>query len=56
MKTAPKRPFLDTKSAIERAQRLQMARNLLSVLRICFPVVSSHLDAGFEPRCRRKEF
>ena len=54
--TAPKRPFLDTKSAIERAKRLKTARNLFVVMRVCSPVDLSHLDAGFEPRCGRKDF
>ena len=53
---AQKQPFLDTKLAIERARRLQMARNLFGVMRLCFPVVMSYLDAGFEPRCGRKDF
>ena len=33
-----------------------MARNLVVVMRLCSPVVFSYLDAGFEPRCRRKDF
>ena len=48
--------FLDTKSAIERARRLETARNLFAVMRFCSPVVLSHLDAGFEARCGRKDF
>ena len=57
MKTAPKRPFLDTNSAIERAKRLETAWNLLElVMRLCSPVVLSYLDGGFEPRCGRKDF
>ena len=56
MKTAQKRPFLDTKSAIEQARRLEMARSLFVVMRVCSPVVLSYLDAGFEPRCGRKDF
>ena len=55
-KTAPKRPFLYTKSAIERARRLKNAMKLLVVMRLCSPVVLSYLDAGFEPRCGRKDF
>ena len=56
LKTAPKRPFLDTKSAIERARRLETAQNLFVVMRLCSPVALSYLDAGFEPRCHRNEF
>ena len=26
------------------------------VMRLCSPVVLSYLDAGFEPRCGRKDF
>ena len=26
------------------------------VIRVCSPVVLSYLDAGFEPRCCRKDF
>ena len=55
-KTAQKRPFLDTKLAIERARRLETAQNLFVVMRICSPVVLSYLDAGFEPRCGGKDF
>ena len=56
LKTAQKRPFLDTKLAVERARRLKTQRNLFVVMRICSPVVLSYLDAGFEPRCGHKEF
>ena len=56
MKTAQKQPFLDTKSALERARRLEMAQNLLQVMRICSAVVLSYLDAGFEPRCPQQDF
>ena len=56
LKTALKRPFLDTKSAIERARRPKTAQNLFVVMRICSPVVLSYLDAGFEPRCGGKGF
>ena len=56
MKTAQKRPFLDTKSAVARARRLEMQRNLFVVMRLGSPVVLSYLDAGFEPRCGRKDF
>ena len=55
LKIAPKRPFLDTKSAIERARRFEMAQNPVVVMRVCSPVVLSYLDAGFEPRCGRKD-
>ena len=55
MKTVKKQPFLDTTSAIERARRLEMARNLFVVMRICSSVVLSYLDASFEPRCGRKD-
>ena len=41
---------------MERARRLKMQRNLFVVMRVCSPVVLSHLDAGFEPRCGRKDF
>ena len=33
-----------------------MQRNLFAVMRLCSPVVLSYLDAGLEPRCRRKDF
>ena len=33
-----------------------MQRDLFVVMRICSPVVLSYLDAGFEPRCGRKDF
>ena len=56
LKAAPKRPFLDTKPAVERARRLETAQNLFVVLRVCSPVVLSYLDAGFEPICTRKHF
>ena len=39
------------KSATKRARRLEMARNLLRVMRLCFAVILSYLDAGFEPLC-----
>ena len=56
LKAAPKRPFLDTKSAIKWARRLKTARSLFVVIRLCFLVVWSYLDATFEPRIRRKDF
>ena len=55
LKTSQKRPFLDTKSAIERARWLETARNLFVVVRVCSPVVLSYLDAVFDPRCVRKD-
>ena len=51
LKTAQKRPFLDTKLAIERARRLKMARNVFAVMRVWPPVVMSYWDAGSVPRC-----
>ena len=33
-----------------------MQRNLVLVMRLGSPVVLSYLDAGFEPRCGRKDF
>ena len=56
MKTAQKRPFLDTKSAIERARQLETARNLIVGMGDCSPLVLSYLDAGFEQRCGSKDF
>ena len=56
MKTAQKRPFLDTKLAIERTRQLKTARNSLVVMRVCSTIVLSYLDAGFEHRCGRKDF
>ena len=53
---AQKRPFLDAKSAVERARRLEEARNLFVVKRPCSPVVLSYLHSGFEIRCGRKDF
>ena len=55
-KTAQKRPFLDTKSAVERATRLETQRNLFVVMRLGSPVVLSYLDAGFDARCGLKDF
>ena len=55
LKTATKRPFLGTKSAVQRAKRLERARTEFVVMRLCSPVVLSYLDAGFEPRFRRKD-
>ena len=52
-RTALKAP---PKSAVERARRLEMQRNLFVVMRLCSPVVLSYLDAGFGPRCGRKDF
>ena len=49
--SAQKRPFLDTKSAVKWARRLETAQNLFPVMRDCFRVVLSYLDAGFEPQC-----
>ena len=54
--TAQKRPFLDTKSAIERARQLKMQRTLFVVMSLCPLVVLSYLDAGFEPQSRHKGF
>ena len=47
LKTAQKLPFLDTKSAIERATRLEMIRNVFVVMRVCSQVALSYLDASF---------
>ena len=33
-----------------------MQQNLFVVMHICSLVVLSYLDAGFEPRCGRKDF
>ena len=33
-----------------------MQQNLFVVMRLGFLVVSTHLDAGFEPQCGRKDF
>ena len=33
-----------------------MQQNLFVVMRLGSPVVLSYLDAGFEPRCGRKDF
>ena len=54
--TAQKWPLWDTQWAIESARRLEMQRNLFAVVHLCSPVVLSYLVAGFEPRCRRKDF
>ena len=56
LKIAPKRPFSDTKSAIELARRLETTPNLFVVMRICSPVILSYLEDGFEPWCPRKDF
>ena len=56
LKTAQKRPFFDPKSAVERARRLKMQRNLFVVMRVCSSIVLSYLDASFEPQCVRKDF
>ena len=50
------RPFLDTKSALDRARRLNLAPNLFVVMRICSPVVLNYLDAAFKALCPRKDF
>ena len=56
LQTDQKGPFLDTKSAVAWARRLEMQRNLVVVMRLCSPIVLSYLDAGFEPSCGRKDF
>ena len=56
LKTGLKWPFLDTKLAIERARRLEIAQNLLHVMRNCCPVILSYLDVNLGPCCGRKEF
>ena len=33
-----------------------MQQNFFVVMRLCSPVVLSYLDAGFGPRCGRKDF
>ena len=53
---AQKRPFSETKSAVERARRLQMQRNLFVVMRMSSLVILSHLDAGFGAPCPRRDF
>ena len=55
-KTAQKRPFLDTKSAVERARWLKTQQNLFVVMNLGTPVVLSYLDGGLEPRCGLKDF
>ena len=55
-KTAQRRPFLDTKLAVEQARPLKTQQHLLVAMHVCFPVVLSFLDASFEPRCGRKIF
>ena len=44
LKTSSKRPFFDTKSAIERPRRLEIAENWFVMMRICSLV--SYLDAN----------
>ena len=39
--TTQNRPFLDTKSPVKRARRLETAQNLFLVMRVCFVVVLS---------------
>ena len=56
LKTALKRKFLDSKSALDRARRFKTAQNLFVVMRLCSPVVFSYLNADFEPPCGRKDF
>ena len=59
MKQPQKRPFLDIKSAIEKARRLEMTRNWLQVMRIWVVVALGYLDAGFfffSHSVRTKEF
>ena len=56
LKTAPKQPFLGTKTAIEHARRLKITQNLLQVTPIFSTVVLSYLDLRYEPECRQKEF
>ena len=56
LKRAQKRAFLDAELATERAKRLKMAQNLFVVMCMCFPVVLSFLDAGFEPLSAPADF
>ena len=56
MKTTPKYPFLDGKSAIVRARRLESARNMFVVMCLCSVVVVSYLNVCFDPLCARKDF
>ena len=51
-KQPQKRPFLDTKSAVE----LKMARNLFVVMRACSLIILSYVDTCFEPRCGGRDF
>ena len=53
LKTAPKRPFLDTKSAVE---WLKTAQSVFVFMRLCSPVGLNYLDGGFALRCGRKDF
>ena len=55
-KKAATRRFLDTKLAIEDPRRIEMQQNLFGVMRLWCPVALNYLDAGFEPRCRCKDF
>ena len=48
--------MLDTKSAIERARRLQIAQKLFVVMRICSAVVLSYSYASFESSCGKEDF
>ena len=54
-KTARKRPFLDTKSAVAWARQLEMQQKSTVVMRLCSLVVLSYLDAGLEPWFGRKD-
>ena len=56
MKVDPKRPFVETKSAIDWARRPELLRNLFVLMRVCCPVVLSYLDTGFEPLCPGMDF
>ena len=56
LKRGSKRPFLDTKSAIERPRRLDLAQSLLHVMRICLRVILSYFDARSKTECPQKDF
>ena len=47
---------MDTKSAMERARQLKIARNLFVVMCVCSPVVLGYSYASFEPRYGNKFF
>ena len=56
LKAGIKQPIVDTKSPAKRATWLTITRHLLQVMRTCYVVVLSYLDARSEPWCFQEDF